>query len=177
LFRTVAGRVGFAVVLAGALTLALATTAFRGGSIHASLASSSDVQCGYGGGNCEDLFQTGMTAKQVVPPPGQVGAQGYATINLNEEAGKVCTNLNIKGVTGPVTGVSIHKGLAGKTGAIVVNFGGVTVSSAGTASKCKTGVAASLMEAIEANPPTYYMTVNTKSHPAGAVRGQLAHQG
>ena len=58
-----------------------------------------------------------------------------------------------------------------------INFGPVTVSKAGTASKCANGVSPSLMETIEAHPSNYYMTVNTKKFPKGALRGQVTHQG
>jgi hypothetical protein len=176
LFPGVVTRIGFGVVLAGALALGLATTALSGPAspaISASLAAS--TSCGYGGAGCEDKFQAGMTAAQVVPGPGQAGAVGRAQLAGMEETQKMCVGLNIKSVKGPVTGVTVNKGGAKHNGPVVINFGPVTVSSTGTANKCATGVTPTLFEAIEAHPATYYIVVNTKSFPHGAIRGQLAH--
>jgi hypothetical protein len=176
LFRNVVARIGFAVALVGALAMALANTALSGpatSAVSPTLAAS--TSCGYGGAGCEDKFQAGMTAAQVVPGPGQAGAAGRAQFSGSEENHNMCVSLNIKTAMGPVTDVAVYKGGAGHVGPKVIDFGSVKVSSTGTALKCNANVSGALIEAIEVKPSVYYAQVNTASHPAGAIRGQLAH--
>jgi hypothetical protein len=174
LFRNVVARIGFAAALVGALAMALASMGGPATSaVSPTLAAS--TSCGYGGAGCEDKFQAGMSATQVVPPPGQAGATGRAVLAGSEENHNMCVGLNIKSVKGPVTDVSVHKGGAKVNGPVVIDFGSVKVSSTGTANKCNANVSGTLIEAIEAHPASYYAQVSTSAHPAGAIRGQLAH--
>ena len=177
LFRTVAGRIGFAVVAAGALTLGLATTLSGPATTGLPASLISTTACGYGGSTCTYKFQAGMTGKQVVPAgTGQAGATGRAGLTGMPGPQKMCTNLNIKSVKGPVTDVTVNLGGAGHNGPVKINFGAVTVSSTGTASACAPA-SLTLLKAIAANPARYYMIVDTHLKPHGAVRGQLAHLG
>jgi hypothetical protein len=167
---------GFALVLASALGIALATTAFTGGggggtTLNGVLTSAST--CGYGGTPCP-TFVVHMKAVGVVPGPGQQGATGTATVVLGAKTTTtVCAVLAIKSVKGPVTDFAIHKGAAGKTGSTSIDFGKVTVSKTGGALGCNSKVSTAVIKAITSTPSAYYATVSTTAFPKGAVRGQL----
>lgn len=62
----------------------------------------------------------------------------------------------------------IHRGAAGTAGPLVITLGGSYQPSG-----CTTGVAPALLAQIEAHPHGYYLSIHTRPHPAGAVRGQL----
>jgi hypothetical protein len=175
LFRSLATRVGFAVVLAGGLTLALATTVIGNASTAIAPNLASTTSCGYGGSPCTYKYQAGMTGAQVVPASaGQAGAKGRAGLTGMPGPQKMCTQLNIKGVKGPVTDVTVNLGGAHHNGPVKINFGAVTPNNLGQASACAPASLA-LIKAITAHPANYYMSVDTHLHPAGAIRGQLQH--
>lgn len=104
---------------------------------------------------------------KVEVPKGDPKATGKAELKLNAATGKVCWEFKLTGVNGP-SAAHIHKGKAGKAGAVVVPLG-TTYKRQG----CTTAAKA-LVSAILASPGAYYVNVHTAKYPAGSVRGQLS---
>jgi hypothetical protein len=82
--------------------------------------------------------------------------------------GEVCFSFDLDGVTG-ITNAHLHEGTTGATGPAVVTLG------TGPFGCVATGTAAA--NAILNSPTDFYVQIHTVSHPAGAIRGQLAEIG
>lgn len=100
-------------------------------------------------------------------PKGSPSGHGIVNLTLNSSKGTVCWTFD--GVTGigTPTAAHIHKAAAGKSGPVVVPFGGA-YKAKGCQSASK-----SLIDAIESSPNAYYVNVHTAKYPNGAIRGQL----
>ena len=85
--------------------------------------------------------------------------------------GAVCFRLTVRNIKLPAAGAHIHRGAAGANGPIVVQF--VAPGASGVSAGCTTGVAASLIQEIAANPAGFYVNVHTTDFPGGAIRAQL----
>lgn len=81
--------------------------------------------------------------------------------------GRMCYLLLLDGLD-EFTAAHIHKGAVGKNGPPVIEL----KQSEDGADVCQDADVA-LMKDIEANRADYYVNVQTKDYPAGAVRGQL----
>ena len=106
------------------------------------------------------------------------GQRGGAVVTLNSTTGTVCWNIRVSHLKSPVILAHIHKGGATVIGPVVVpffNFLG-SPSTARHFKGCTSGVSASLIGEIVANPGGYYVNVHTVTQPGGAVRGQLSDQ-
>jgi hypothetical protein len=99
-------------------------------------------------------------------PPGSKTAHGIVNLDLTAKTGKVCWTFDITGVSSP-TAAHIHKAPPGKSGPVVVPFGG-SYSKKGCTIASK-----SLVNAIEEHPSSYYVNVHNARFPNGAIRGQL----
>jgi hypothetical protein len=102
-------------------------------------------------------------------PAGDPVATGTATIRLRTGQGQVCYQLAANNLAAAAA-AHIHHGDAGASGPVVVPLN--TPDAAGTARGCATA-ARSLVNAILADPPSYYVNVHTAEFPNGAIRGQL----
>jgi hypothetical protein len=91
--------------------------------------------------------------------------QGRASVTF---AGtRACWTIRgLRGVARP-SAATIRSGTAGQNGPVIVRLGRTF-----RASGCTT-VAAALGAAIAARPAAFYVSVATRAHPGGAVRGQL----
>ncbi|MBT8246751.1 MAG: CHRD domain-containing protein [Acidimicrobiia bacterium] len=109
-------------------------------------------------------FSVELSSGAVVPGPGLPGGGGAAIINVTP-GGEVCFSFELDGVP-DITNAHLHEGAVGTTGTVAVAFGsgpfGCTTTDTGTAT------------AILNHPTDFYVQVHTVSHPAGAIRGQLA---
>jgi hypothetical protein len=106
-------------------------------------------------------------------PTGDPNANGTASIKTR--GSEVCYDLRWSGVE--ATASHIHRGAAGKTGDIVVNF--FAEDSALAADK-KSGCVqadAEVVAAIASKPANYYVNVHSADFPKGEIRGQLAKLG
>lgn len=115
-----------------------------------------------------------LSGTNEVPPA--AAATGTALIRLNQGQKRVCFTITVSGLNGPATAAHIHTGVAGATGAPVVDLSPLAglASGAGTAKGCVNNVDAKLIKAIRQKPGEYYVNVHTAEFPNGAVRGQLA---
>lgn len=110
-------------------------------------------------------FEVELSSAEVVPGPGLSGSGGSVTINV-ASGGEVCFTLDLDGVSG-VTGAHVHEGARGASGPVVVDLGILGTENFGCVS---TATALAILD----RPHDFYVQVHTASHPAGAVRGQLA---
>jgi hypothetical protein len=106
-------------------------------------------------------------------PTGDPNANGTASIKTR--GSEVCYDLRWSGVE--ATASHIHRGAAGKTGDIVVNF---FAEDSALATSTKSGCVqadSEVVAAIAANPSNYYVNVHSADFPKGEIRGQLAKLG
>ena len=105
--------------------------------------------------------------------PGRADTDGSGTaiVRLRPDAGVVCYRLTVQNIRLPAAGAHIHRAPAGTNGPIVVQF--AAPGANGVSSGCTTGVAASLIQEIAANPAGFYVNVLTTEFPGGAIRVQL----
>jgi len=124
------------------------TAKFPGGAVRAQLAT----------------FAVRMSGNVEVPK-GAPSGSGTAAVSISGTS--VCWSFI--GLTGidPPTAAHIHKAAAGKSGPVVVPFGGAFKPSG-----CTTTTAA-IAKSIVAAPGSFYVNVHTAKFPAGAVRAQL----
>lgn len=109
-----------------------------------------------------------LSGSAAVPGPGDADGAGTATLTLNPEKGEVCYELGISNVEDP-TQVHVHQGAATAAGKPVLPL---TDDVTGDPSGCVKAEAA-LLGQLTATPADYYVNVHSKTHPSGAVRGQL----
>jgi hypothetical protein len=102
-------------------------------------------------------------------PSAPASNTGRAEIKLNAATGKVCWEFYVTKLDGKPTAAHIHKGAKGVSGPVKVPLG-----TAYKREGCTTA-AKSLVRSILASSGTFYVNVHTAKHPAGAMRGQLAH--
>ncbi len=107
---------------------------------------------------------------------GEPNAIGSATILLARfpSAIQLCYALTVTGLDRP-TASHIHLGRAGENGPSVVALTppkNPKDGDPGASSGCVT-ISQTLAQAIHANPMAYYIDVETKAFPNGAIRGQL----
>lgn len=93
------------------------------------------------------------------------GTTGFATFNLT------LANIDLN----TLSGHHIHQAPAGTTGSIVLDFGDPdTVRTGNLLSGTITGLSATVITSILANPSGFYYNTHNGAFPAGAVRDQLA---
>jgi hypothetical protein len=109
-------------------------------------------------------LRTTMTGRKAVPR-GATRGRGSATVRISGR--RVCWSFGrMRGIDKP-RAAFIKKGIPGEFGPVMVQLGrgyrpaGCATTSAGTA------------RAIAQSPRGFYLTVNTRKFPLGAVRGQL----
>jgi hypothetical protein len=129
--------------LAAAFVLAAVATAGGGGDLHAQLRGTNEV------------------------PAAPASNRGSVEVTLKPSIGKVCWEFTITKIDGKGTAAHIHKGRPGKSGPVFIAFG-TTFKRQGctTAPKSK-------INAVAANPGSFYVNVHNLKHLAGAMRGQL----
>ena len=131
------------------------------------------------------VFGVNLDTHEVVPPVSglHAGANGNLTFDVSRD-----TSGNITGGTAvfyvnygfpgavTLTGLTVNQGNKGANGPAVIDAGiGTIVDSdgGGNVTKVVTGVSASVINAVLANPHGYYMTLATTANPGGALRDQL----
>ena len=143
------------------------------------------------------VFTANMTAAQEVPTVTGAEATGTGTVtitfNVTRDAASAITggtvnfSANIANLPAGtlLQRAHIHTGVAGVAGGVLVDTGltpatAITVSSNGTATltfnSVTSGVDATLINNIIANPAAFYFNVHSALNPSGVVRGQLVRQ-
>lgn len=106
-----------------------------------------------------------LTGGAEVPGPGDADGTGFAVVTFDGTT--VRYNVFAQNIGTP-TAAHIHRGAAGVSGPVVVDFVAASLSN-GT-----TTISAALASEINANPSGFYVNVHTAEFSGGAVRGQLA---
>lgn len=106
-------------------------------------------------------------------PTGDPNANGTASIKTR--GSEVCYDVRWSGVE--ATASHIHRGAAGKTGDIVVNFFAQDTALAANKKAGCVQADAEVVAAIAAKPGNYYVNVHSADFPKGEIRGQLAKLG
>jgi hypothetical protein len=108
-----------------------------------------------------------LTSAAVAPKSKTMGkGTGTISVKLDAKAGKACWTILLKRAGTPLS-AHIHRGLAGKTGPVVIPLGDRW---------SKTGcvfVSPKTLNAVAKSPKSYYVDVHTRAFVNGFVRGQL----
>jgi CHRD domain len=113
-------------------------------------------------------FQVALTGEAESPAADPV-ATGTATVRLRAGQGQLCYKLAATNLP-PAAAAHVHRGDAGSSGPVVIPL--ATPNASGEASGCA-NASRTIVQAILADPGSYYVNVHTTEFPAGAVRGQL----
>lgn len=110
-----------------------------------------------------------MNATLAGDSSGDPDGSGTAGVTIDIEVGEVCYEIEVSDIAEP-TMAHIHRGAAGETGGVAVNFNTPEHGMSG----CVTGTDPGVIEEIIENPGNFYVNVHNEEYPGGAVRGQLA---
>jgi hypothetical protein len=108
-----------------------------------------------------------LTGGTQVPGPGDADGSGVATVNFAGTT--VSYTLLVNSIAAP-TAAHIHRGAAGASGNVVIDF--APTFAGGLATGSVTADAALIAE-ILSNPAGFYVNVHNAEFAAGAIRGQL----
>jgi hypothetical protein len=108
---------------------------------------------------------------------GDLDGIGSATIFFGfpfatNNTGTVCWGI-IADNLAPTTAAHIHRGPSGVNGNIVVNLSPPGAANPGASSGCRAGIPLAIINAIRADPTSFYVNVHNGAFPNGAIRGQL----
>ena len=113
--------------------------------------------------------------------PGDPDGTGTATITMTKtgQTGTVCSTVNFSNIAQPVVAAHIHQGLPTQpeNPAWTVNLFGPNIGGTPSGvSTCSPATAAQI-NAMELAPQLFTVVVHNQAYPAGAIRGQLGHNG
>jgi hypothetical protein len=141
------------------------------------------------------IFTAQLSAANEVPPitNADANARGTATITFNVTrdsagaitGGTVAFNYSVSGFPAGSTirAAHIHEGASGVAGGIRVDTGltaanavALAADGTGTITANQGSPDVATLQAIVANPASYYFNVHSALNPGGAIRGQLVRQ-
>ena len=173
--------VGLAVGLRGRGQSSVTTTSTTTESNGQSTTSTSTTKTSTTAGVAQ-IFTADLTGAAEVPPV-STAATGSVTLTYNPD-GTLGFVVRVSGLTNPSV-ARIHEGKAGSAGAVVLTlFSGPTKTGVYSGELASGSVKASALSgALKGKPladlvalikaDNAYISVGTKSHPNGAIRGQL----
>ena len=108
---------------------------------------------------------------------GDPDGSGVAGLRIRVDEAGLCYSIRVSDIDA-VVAAHIHEGGVDVDGPVVIDLAitaAETTTHNGTTAfwQCLTGLDATLLAEIEANPAEYYVNVHTSAFPDGAVRGQL----
>jgi len=109
-------------------------------------------------------FEVQLTGAAEVPGPGDPDGSGSATLMIDDVANTISWAITVSNLDS-VVAIHIHPGVAGATGAPIVDFMGQLSGS---------GLADADLASVAANPTAFYLNVHTSAFTGGAIRGQLS---
>jgi hypothetical protein len=115
-----------------------------------------------------------LNGNREVDSSGATGAgdkNGRGSFTATFDGGKLCFGLTVANIGKPLA-AHIHKGGAGKMGAVVVPLKQPGKGDPGASSACM-DVESSVANQIKNNPGGFYVNVHTAAFTDGAIRGQL----
>ena len=114
------------------------------------------------------MFSAKMTGSQEVPAL-TLDAQGLGIFTLDEKRTTLYVNVSLNNLSGPITGIHIHDGVAGQNGSVVFNL--VPFLSGNRAKAVLTDIDPEVVTKLINGG--YYINVHTALHPNGEIRGQI----
>jgi hypothetical protein len=103
---------------------------------------------------------------------GDLNGFGSATI-IFPTATSVCFGIVVGGLAGRPTVAHIHFGTPGIIGPVFLALTPPATGNPGASSACISGVLATVISDIRANPTNFFVEVHTTTFPGSALRGQL----
>ncbi|MBR9861607.1 CHRD domain-containing protein [bacterium] len=118
----------------------------------------------------ELLVTAKLTGDQEVPAV-TTDAVGLASFTISEHFDSVYYNIVVNNLSGPITGIHIHDGMAGTNGGVLINLsnnvrGTQIIGSIPSSDVDEDFIAGLLSE-------QFYVNVHTDDNPGGEIRGQL----
>jgi trimeric autotransporter adhesin len=106
-------------------------------------------------------------------PSVSTSAYGSVRLTFDASAGTITGLWALNGLSSNATLAHIHTGGAGTNGGVLVDFSSQVPAAGGTFATTTTGVSASTIAGILANPAGFYVNVHTANNGSGELRGQL----
>jgi Cu/Zn superoxide dismutase len=112
-----------------------------------------------------------LTVEQEIPAPMGTAANGVAVIGLTYALDTLYYEVQLEGLTGPLTGAHFHEGAFGETGGVLI---GLTDNIDGNRIEgFVTGEALTTENIVKFLSGQIYLNVHTEANPAGEIRGQV----
>ena len=115
-------------------------------------------------GGASASLRTTMTGRKAVP---RGAKRGRGTVTIRISGGRVCWTFGRLRGTDKPRAAFIKKGIPREFGPVILQLG-----KRFSASGCTTTTTGTTQQ-LALSPRSYYVTVNTRRFPLGAVRGQL----
>lgn len=112
-----------------------------------------------------------MSGKKVVQN-GDPNARGDASLTFKKKKDRVCFDITYRGMATASRGI-LGEGAKHDTGDEILTL--FSLSEPSPAKGCIRALNKKTVDKIEKNPKDYFVTLEDKKHPDGAVRGQLRH--
>lgn len=116
------------------------------------------------------LVSARLSGAQEVPAV-TTSATGVAGFSINSAKDSVCIDIIVVGLSGPITGIHIHDGVAGTNGGVVFNLGSFVSGNRIQTVITGADLTAEIMGKLLSSE--YYLNVHTAANPNGEIRGQL----
>lgn len=116
------------------------------------------------------LITARLNGAQEVPMV-MTDAEGLASFRLNATRDTMCIDFVGINLSGPITGIHVHDGVAGTNGGVVLNL--TPFLNGNRVSAVVTGSDLSPEKLAKYLTEGYYLNVHTAANPNGEIRGQL----
>lgn len=113
-----------------------------------------------------------LNGGQEVPTPNDFGARGSFSYEIDDDLNRFCYTLDVTGLSAPATAAHVHVALRNTAGPVVIPLG-VPSATDFSVSGCTIVADEALLDAIAANPSSYYVNVHNANNMPGEIRGQL----
>ena len=110
-----------------------------------------------------------LDSAQVVSSSGDSDGYAKAELTVADELNQVCYDVNDIRNLGPITSITINRGIRGSTGPVALRL---KQANEGGWKSC-VGRSEWLEESFENAPGSYYIQISTTDYPNGAIRGQF----
>jgi hypothetical protein len=112
-----------------------------------------------------------LNVEQEIPAPMGTSANGLAVVGLNYTLDTLFYDVQLEGLTGPLTGAHFHDGALGETGDVLI---GITNDiDANRINGFVTGAVLTNENIVKFLSGGIYLNVHTDMNPAGEIRGQV----
>jgi hypothetical protein len=117
------------------------------------------------------IVESKLSGKKVVQN-GDPNARGEASLTFKKKKDRVCFDITYERMATATKGI-LGEGAKHEVGDDVLTL--FTLSEPSPAKGCIRALSKKEVRAIEKDPKDYFVTLEDKKHPDGAIRGQLRH--